>query len=530
MAIAFPASPSDGDEYTESNITYRYNATKGVWKGVGSVPVSATVPSSIGDLSNIDLDVQPEQLVMQVDSDGAGHAPTWEWTWEQSALPFARLAITNSPQLSVPIYKQGTYQINNFASSVHGSMTQAHSFKMKWIEGAGDANLISWVTTTSVSHSHPDIDSGTTHTIERLSFTVPDPVVLPTLTAPSVTYTVGNSGAGAYSFTGTASGDNPQLGPFYRGGTYTFNITATGHPLYLTTDNGTGFEAGSYVGEYTSGVTGSRTDNGTLTFVVPSDAPDTLYYQCGNHSPMRGTIPIKDLEVETNENGNIVVYGQHSQDGHAQPMEIRPLPELSSQMCIVYDATTSKFVPQDLATYVENTPAFKNKIKEVAGTATLVAPDGTSLVASVEIYSDASYLPLVGNTTGDIAFAQDTSKLYVWNGTAWEDGADTTKYVTLNQSGDLEATTGTKRWYAPKDLTIKKITARVGTAAAGSSINITVNKNGSSAATTSIAAGSTKQESTVSISLNEDDYLTVDITQVGSTTAGTDLSITFTYQ
>ena len=107
---------------------------------------------------------------------------------------------------------------------------------------------------------------------------------------------------------------------------------------------------------------------------------------------MRGTIVIKDLAVETNENGNYVIYGQHTQEGHTNAIELRPIPALVNQMCIVYDATNSKFVPQDMATYVENTPSFKNKIKEVAGTATLVAPDGTSLVASVSIYADATYL------------------------------------------------------------------------------------------------------------------------------------------
>ena len=62
---------------------------------------------------------------------------------------------------------------------------------------------------------------------------------------------------------------------------------------------------------------------------------------------------------------------------------------------------------------------IKNKIKEVAGTATLVAADGTSLVASVNIYSDATYLPQIGNVTGDIAFASDTEKLYILSGSAW---------------------------------------------------------------------------------------------------------------
>ena len=89
-------------------------------------------------------------------------------------------------------------------------------------------------------------------------------------------------------------------------------------------------------------------------------------------------------------------------------------------MCVVYDAATGKFVPQDLATYVERTPSFKNKIQEVAGTATLVNADGTPAVSSVKILPYANYLPLLGNNEGDIAFTADTESLYVWNGTQWK--------------------------------------------------------------------------------------------------------------
>jgi hypothetical protein len=289
---------------------------------------------------------------------------------------------------------------------------------LKWIEGAGNDNLVSWATTTTVNHSHPDINGGNSTSVERLVVNVPSTITPPTLTAPAVTYTVGST-TGAYVFSGTAMGNNPEIGPFYRGGTYTININASGHPFYFTTDNGTNFASNTYFGEYTNGVTGSRTDNGTITFTVPAGAPDVLYYQCGVHGAMRGTIRVKDLAVETNANGNYLIYGQHTQESHAQTIELRPIPTLTSQMCLVYDSSTNKFVPQDLSTYVENTPAFENKIKEVAGTATLIAPDGTSLVASVNIYSDATYLPAVGNTVGDIAFVEDTQKLYIYKATGW---------------------------------------------------------------------------------------------------------------
>ena len=501
-----------------------------------SAKASLDADSNIEDLSNVDLTIAPEVLEIQVAAPTAGHGTAWLWTWLTSSLPYARTTITNEVQTNVPLYMQGTYQINNFANTQYGSMTQTHDFKLKWIEGAGDQNLVSWPTTTTVSHTHASINGGNSTQVQRLSFTVPSSITPPTLTAPTITYTVGTT-TGAYVFSGTQMGNNPEIGPLRRGGTYTFDLTATGHPFYLTTDNGTNYVAGSYVGEYTTGVTGSRNQTGQLVFTVPANAPDTLYYQCGVHSAMRGTIQIKNLAVETNENGNYVIYGQHNQEGHANAIELRPIPSLVNQMCIVYDATNSKFVPQDLATYVENTPSFKNKIKEVAGTATLVAPDGTSLVASVEIFSDASYLPAVGNVNGDLAFAEDTNTMHIFKtGTGWIDaiasaaGISTENYVSLKQSNTLTVTTGTKRWYAPKGITISKIIARVDTAPAGAAINITVNKNGSSAATLTIAdAGIKIINSSPNITMVEDDYLTVDITQIGSTTAGSDLTVIFTY-
>src|SRR6056300_420200 len=300
-------------------------------------------------------------------------------------------------------------------------MTQTHSLYLKWIDGAGTDNLVSWATSTGpVSDSHPDINGGAATDVQRIAINVPATITLPTLTPPNVSYTVTNNAAGAYTFSGAAKGDNPNLGPFYRGGTYTVNITATGHPFYFTTDNGTNFSAGTYFGEYTDGVTGSRTDSGTITFTVPQDAPDTLYYQCGNHGVMRGAITVKNLAVETNINGNPVVYFQHTQEGHKTPVELRPIPSLVNQMCIVYDASVNKFVPQDLATYVENTPSFENKIREVAGTAELVVEDGSAVVAKVNVYDDSTYLPLTGNNPGDQAFATDTDILYIWDGSAWQ--------------------------------------------------------------------------------------------------------------
>ena len=107
---------------------------------------------------------------------------------------------------------------------------------------------------------------------------------------------------------------------------------------------------------------------------------------------------------------------------------------------------------------------------------------------------------------------------------------DTIEYAQLNQSGALEITTGTVRWVAPKNINISKTTASVGTAPAGSSLIATLNKNGSTIDTLTITDGSTTDANTgLSLTVNSGDYLTVDITQVGSSTAGSDLNLIVEY-
>ena len=88
----------------------------------------------------------------------------------------------------------------------------------------------------------------------------------------------------------------PEVG-LYRGFTYTFDqssSTNSPHPLRLsTTEDGT-HGGGS---QYTDGVTysGTQGSTGLLTFTVPLDAPDTLYYYCQNHANMGGTVQILSL-------------------------------------------------------------------------------------------------------------------------------------------------------------------------------------------------------------------------------------------
>jgi hypothetical protein len=93
------------------------------------------------------------------------------------------------------------------------------------------------------------------------------------------------------AFSLTAYTVNNLSNPSYtlmRGVTYVFQVNVSIHPFYIKTN----FTALGPTDEYTNGVTGNGVTTGNLIFTVPADAPDTLYYHCGNHQPMGGTLTI----------------------------------------------------------------------------------------------------------------------------------------------------------------------------------------------------------------------------------------------
>lgn len=92
----------------------------------------------------------------------------------------------------------------------------------------------------------------------------------------------------AYVFNGNMN--NPNL-ILCRGRKVTFQIqNLTIHPFFIKT----AANAGQQNDLYNDGVTGQGQTNGDLVFTVPQNAPNELFYQCGNHSPMHGTLTIKN--------------------------------------------------------------------------------------------------------------------------------------------------------------------------------------------------------------------------------------------
>ena len=105
---------------------------------------------------------------------------------------------------------------------------------------------------------------------------------------------------------------------------------------------------------------------------------------------------------------------------------------------------------------------------------------------------------------------------------------------TYSNQGTIAVGTGVGRQYLDTNYTIDTVRASVGTAPTGASIIIDVKKNG-----TSVYSGTPSNRPTIAAngftavggtpttaSLASGDYITIDIVQVGSTIAGTDLVVT----
>ena len=96
----------------------------------------------------------------------------------------------------------------------------------------------------------------------------------------------------------TGENENNPILKLYRGNTYKFDVKATGHPLWIMTE--------PYKSKLSADGSTSTIFTQVLRTTVPTTeqlhsqcpttgAPDTLYYQCGNHDAMYGILQIKDV-------------------------------------------------------------------------------------------------------------------------------------------------------------------------------------------------------------------------------------------
>jgi hypothetical protein len=137
----------------------------------------------------------------------------------------------------------------------------------------------------------------------------------------------------------------------------------------------------------------------------------------------------------------------------------------------------------------------------------------------------------------DGAFAVDTTNhtLYYRSGSTWRQ-ANTALTQTFTVPGVLTVGTGKARFYFNRAVTVSNVAVSVSTAPTGASVIVDVNKNGTTIFTTQAnrptitASTFTDLSSPPNVtSFAANDYLTVDIDQIGSTVAGSDLVVQIEY-
>jgi len=202
-----------------------------------------------------------------------------------SDIPTNTNQLTNGAGFATLASPTFTGTVNGISSAMVGLGNVTNESKTTMFTDPSFAGTVSGVTKSMVGLSNVDNQSKAT------MFT--DPSFTGTIAGTfggSVqnTFTVSNNGASDYTFAQDSkwflSNVNDPILYLRRGETYKFIISASGHPFQIRVSNG-----GS---AYSDGITNNTIASGTLTFVVPMNAPATLYYQCTAHSGMGNTINI----------------------------------------------------------------------------------------------------------------------------------------------------------------------------------------------------------------------------------------------
>ncbi len=97
----------------------------------------------------------------------------------------------------------------------------------------------------------------------------------------------------AYLFTPNGLTRNPKI-KLFRGQTYKFEIDAPGHPFSIKK-----LRTSGSLDRYTKGVDSVAVEKGTLTFTVPQDAPNVLFYVSENSVDTGGVFHVLDVEENT---------------------------------------------------------------------------------------------------------------------------------------------------------------------------------------------------------------------------------------
>ena len=232
----------------------------------------------------------------------------------------------------------------------------------------------------------------------------------------------GVGGASSYQIDYQA---NPTL-TLARGNTYIFTLNNTqAYPFWIKTEPITG--PGS---AYNSGVTNNGGRVGTVTFVVPQDAPDTLYYSAENATNLHGQIDIVDSQSGTGPGFWIQTFpgitGTNPSSPNLSTRDVFGVTNNGEDLGTISFAVPSKTAQQfyyDL-TDIGGVDLFTNLAFDDI--------DGANLADFIDTYGGIDGITDLENKT--LVFNSDTIARSLWQITYVGSGSSTTLSVTEVQN------------------------------------------------------------------------------------------------
>ena len=265
MAIDFPATSGQATDgsytHTASGITWAWDGTTWKAQGITSSYVLPTASATVigGVKVGTGLSINSSTSVLSADS----------------------IALDGLSDVSTSGVNSGEilkYNGSSWAPAADNSGASALTIKDEGTDKTTAASSIDFV------------GAGVTATNSGTDVTVTIPGGSG---SPEITWTLTANGSSDYVFSGDgfpSSQNDPTL-YLMRGQTYKFTNNTGGHPFRIQSTTATSGGGTAYNDGVTNqDATGAT--NQTLTFVVPMNAPDTLYYQCIAHPAMFGTINI----------------------------------------------------------------------------------------------------------------------------------------------------------------------------------------------------------------------------------------------
>jgi len=242
------------------------------------------------------------------------------------------------------------------------------------------------------------------------------------------------------------------------------------------------------------------------------------------------------------------LYARHPITGAVQ--EIGNLTAHSHDQLISIDSTADLELQNNGSVIITDGAIPTTLALSSTSARTITLPDKTGIVALLDDISGGgggggvtvSSTAPVSPSEGDLWLDSDTFELFVYYDNAWVELIDTAHTHTfpieigLAASDETTAlTTGAAKvtFRAPCAMTLTAVRASVTTAPVGSTIIVDINENGTSILSTKLSIDASEKTSTTAAtaavisdsSIADDAEITIDIDQVGSTTAGKGLKV-----